>query len=242
MTSLTERVVDQIRTAITSGGYAPGDRLTETALSREFGVSRVPIREALRTLESEGFVVLRPFAGAAVASLDRAEVSDLFAVREVIETRIFRRCAERFAAATRSRTEPTGSTIVREASRQAWAAETEELLRVGKELDALVSSGERLVAAGETAELPALNTAFHLQVAHASQSASLTVLLRQVAAKIEWVYSRDVETRAASSWQEHRALLNAIVAGEVDAAGILIADHVGKARRAHFKETFDASP
>ena len=234
MSSLTEQIVDRLRTAIVSGSVASGERLTETALSRQFGVSRVPIREALRTLETEGFVVLRPYAGAVVASLDPEDVSDLFAVREVIETRTFRRCAERFAAAAAARDPESGPSTVREANRRAWEEERADLARVAADLDEIIAAADRLVAGGETAGLPALNTRFHLAVAHACQNTSLTLLLRQVAAKIEWVYSRDVGTRAGSSWREHRALADAVCAGDVRRVERLIADHVGKARTAHF--------
>lgn len=186
MSSLTEQIVDRLRTDIVSGAVAPGDRLTETALSRQFGVSRVPIREALRTLETEGFVVLRQYAGAVVASLDPDDVADLFAVREVIETRIVRRCAERFAAAATATPTATGPAAVRDASRRAWDEERADLARVAADLDEIITTAETLIADGETGALPALNTRFHLAVANACQNTSLALLLRQVAAKIEW--------------------------------------------------------
>ncbi|MGB8944167.1 MAG: GntR family transcriptional regulator, partial [Streptomyces sp.] len=60
-------VCTAIRDDIVSGVYERGGRLTEELLARRYGVSRVPVREALRTLESEGFVVTRRHAGACVA-------------------------------------------------------------------------------------------------------------------------------------------------------------------------------
>lgn len=235
MSSLTEQIVDRLRTKIISGAVEPGDRLTEASLSHQFEVSRVPVREALRTLQSEGFVVLRPYAGAVVASLDADDVSDLFAVRQVIETRTFRRCAERFAAlAAAECRRPSGPSAVREASRRGWDAESADLARVAAELDEILTAADQVVGQGETAGLPALNTRFHLAVAHACQNISLALLLRQVAAKIEWVYSRDVDTRAASSWAEHRTLAEAVRAGDVERVDVLITEHVGKARIAHF--------
>lgn len=70
-------VCTAIRDDIVSGVYERGSRLTEELLARRYGVSRVPVREALRTLESEGFVVTRRHAGACVAEPTAQEAADL---------------------------------------------------------------------------------------------------------------------------------------------------------------------
>ena len=71
--------------AIDAGEYAPGARLLETDLAKAFGVSRTPVREALRRLESQGVVAHEPRKGAVVASLDYNQLGELYAVREVME-------------------------------------------------------------------------------------------------------------------------------------------------------------
>ncbi|MGH3680478.1 MAG: GntR family transcriptional regulator, partial [Natronosporangium sp.] len=65
---LRDKVVEELRRRIVNGGYAPGDRLTEDRLAEAFGVSRNPVREAIRVLEAEGFVVAQPRRSAVVAT------------------------------------------------------------------------------------------------------------------------------------------------------------------------------
>ena len=75
-------VCTAIRDDIVAGVYERGSRLTEELLARRYGVSRVPVREALRTLESEGFVITRRHAGACVAEPTEQEAADLLEMRD----------------------------------------------------------------------------------------------------------------------------------------------------------------
>lgn len=84
-----QRIVDEIR----SGALAPGDRLTETDLAARFGISRTPIREAIRQLEADGLVVHAPRLGATIRSLGHAEISELYEIRALLEA-----AAAQFAA------------------------------------------------------------------------------------------------------------------------------------------------
>ncbi len=90
---LHERILD----AIDAGDYPPGARLLETELAEAFGVSRTPVREALRRLESQGVVTHEARKGAVVASLDYNQLGELYAVREVMEG-LAARLAARFAS------------------------------------------------------------------------------------------------------------------------------------------------
>ncbi|MDG1371589.1 MAG: GntR family transcriptional regulator [Paracoccaceae bacterium] len=90
---LHERILD----AIDAGDYPPGARLLETELAETFGVSRTPVREALRRLESQGVVTHEARKGAVVASLDYNQLGELYAVREVMEG-LAARLAARFAS------------------------------------------------------------------------------------------------------------------------------------------------
>ena len=78
-------VCTAIRDDIVSGVYERGTRLTEELLARRYGVSRVPVREALRTLEAEGFVVTRRHAGACVAEPTEQDAADLLEIRALLE-------------------------------------------------------------------------------------------------------------------------------------------------------------
>ena len=96
--SLAENVYQSLARSIREGHYNPGDRIRETVVSKELGVSRTPVREALRRLQSERRVILEPQRGAIVAELDRHEVVELYQLRQQLEA-----VAARFAAQHASR-------------------------------------------------------------------------------------------------------------------------------------------
>lgn len=75
------RILEELR----QGRLAPGDRLRETELAGRFGVSRTPVREAIRRLEAEGIVAHVPRRGATVRRLSRAEIAELYEMRAVLE-------------------------------------------------------------------------------------------------------------------------------------------------------------
>ena len=90
---------EQILDAIDEGVYPPGARLLETELADTFGVSRTPVREALRRLESQGVVTHEARKGAVVASLDYNQLGELYTVREVMEGLAARLAARHASAA-----------------------------------------------------------------------------------------------------------------------------------------------
>ena len=94
--SLSDAVVDRIRTAIWSGVYAPGDRLVERRLAHEFGISHIPLREALARLTEEGLVEKLPRRGARVASLTPRMLEEVSSLRVVLEQFVVRRLKDRF--------------------------------------------------------------------------------------------------------------------------------------------------
>jgi DNA-binding GntR family transcriptional regulator len=87
--------VEAIRERILEGKYGEGDHLRQDAIAAELGVSRIPVREALRQLEAEGLVVLSPHAGSVVSSLSLREIRELFEIRAVIEGDLLRRAIPR---------------------------------------------------------------------------------------------------------------------------------------------------
>lgn len=78
-------VLHHLRQAIIDGTFRPGDRLHQEDLASEFGVSRIPIREALQRLAAEGLVVLRPQRGAVVRELHPAEIQEIHEIRAALE-------------------------------------------------------------------------------------------------------------------------------------------------------------
>ncbi|MCC3297433.1 GntR family transcriptional regulator [Arthrobacter caoxuetaonis] len=201
-----------IRRDIIRGKLPQGAKITEAALAERYGSSRVPVREALRVLAAEGFVESRPYAGSRVARLEPEEAGDLFAVRAVVEAATARRAAERAARQAASGTPDT-----------AW---WEARRRIGE----IVAAGDAALAGGELQDLAELNAAFHLGVAELAGSASLQALLRQLAGKIEWLYTADVGVRGKESWPEHRRILAAVDAGNGSEAERLMSRHIDRSR------------
>ena len=83
--SLSDDVVDRLRSAIIHGSFEPGRRLSEAALAESFGVSRGPIREALVTLEHEGLLKLERHRGASVRALSQTDIDEIYQLRLSLE-------------------------------------------------------------------------------------------------------------------------------------------------------------
>ena len=94
--SLADAVAGRLRAAIMEGVYAPGDHLVERRLARQFGVSHIPLREALARLVEEGLVVRLPRRGARVASLTPRALEEVSSLRVVLEQFVVRRLKGRF--------------------------------------------------------------------------------------------------------------------------------------------------
>ncbi|TNM49544.1 GntR family transcriptional regulator [Nocardioides albidus] len=101
MTSTTDgtkessRVAEWLRNQIIDGERAPGSKLVERDLAAEFGVSRVPVREALKALDAEGLVTLRPHTWAVVREFSAEDLAELDEVRSALEVLTFRLACQR---------------------------------------------------------------------------------------------------------------------------------------------------
>jgi len=105
--TLRERIVESIRNAIVSGALPSGTRIAEPELAEKFGISRTPIREAFRQLESEGFISVMPRRGAIVASLSAQDVSNFYDLKMVLEGYAARCAAKTLAPADITKMETT---------------------------------------------------------------------------------------------------------------------------------------
>lgn len=219
-----QRVQDAIRRDIILGMLPPGTRITEASLAKNYGISRVPVREALRALEAEGFVESKPFAGSTVSAIPVDDADDLFAVREALEAATARRAARRAA------TQFTTGTPDAE-----WWTKRQELA-------VILDEGDSAVAHDRLDLLPDLNTRFHQGVAELSGSVSLTALLRQISGKIEWLYASDVDSRGKESWAEHRTIMAAIDAGNVADAEEGMGGHVRQSRTGYLSRFRQDAP
>ena len=84
----TQIVSDEIRQRILAGQLKEGEQIRQEAIASELGVSRIPVREALRQLEAEGLVTLVSHKGAEVTRLEPAEIAELFEIRMMLEARL----------------------------------------------------------------------------------------------------------------------------------------------------------
>jgi DNA-binding GntR family transcriptional regulator len=127
-----ERLVADIR----AGVLKPGDRLTETELAQRLGISRTPVREAVRQLESDGLVVHVPRAGAVVRTLDYAEITELYEMRAVLES-----TAARFAARAASDVELAELEAIN--AEMAAASDTRMLFEANRQFHAVLLNAAR---------------------------------------------------------------------------------------------------
>lgn len=105
--SLVDRVTDELHRAILNGDIAPGASVSIVELCQQFGVSHIPVREALRRLESEGVLSLRPGRSALVAPLSTEDLAGIYRLRKLIEGELVERAGteisdESLAEATRA--------------------------------------------------------------------------------------------------------------------------------------------
>lgn len=82
---LREQIKEVLLERIIDGAYPPGERIVETRIAQEFGVSQAPVREALRELESMRFIVSEPFRGARVREVTTEELAEIYPVRAALE-------------------------------------------------------------------------------------------------------------------------------------------------------------
>lgn len=195
---LRDRAYQVLREAIVSGHLTPGERLVEARLAQEMGISRNPVREALRRLEHEGLARRHPRGGMAVAEIDLRDVAEVYAVRSVLEGLAARLAAGRLRPEHRER-------LVRSLQ------EGEEARRSG-ELDRLVAS----------------SSVFHSTVLEAAGNARLTSLLQVLDHHISRFrrISLQAEGSPAEVLEEHRHILNALERGDGAEAEDLMRRHL----------------
>ena len=83
--TLREKILEHIRDAIISGSLKAGSRVSEPELAERYGISRTPIREAFRQLESEGYLTVIPRRGAVVSEFSQKDVEDFYAIKSILE-------------------------------------------------------------------------------------------------------------------------------------------------------------
>ncbi|WP_319945148.1 GntR family transcriptional regulator [Nocardia macrotermitis] len=205
-TRLRDEVCEQLRDRIIAGQFEPGHRLVERDLAEQFGVSRIPVREAIQTLITEGFVEVLSPRKIVVKRVSRRDVEELFGVREALET---------YAA--------------REATLRADAAELRTLER-------LVEKARRATLSGHPDRISRANSEFHRHIIEMAGNQLLADLLRPLEGRLRWLFQQI--DNPGHLWCEHRALYEAIAAGDADVAADHALRHVRENRGVALKILF----
>ncbi|UFN50863.1 GntR family transcriptional regulator [Roseomonas sp. OT10] len=202
-----DHLFEELGRAIVQGELPAGSRLTEAELAQRYGVSRAPVREALRRLEERQLLVRSPFAGVRVSELSAAVVRDLFEVREVLEPHACRRAAERATA--------------------------EDLAGLSTLLDA--EAGALSQYEGDPPGRPEGMGAFHMRILEISGNRVLLGMLAGGIHQFTRLYRLRpgaAAQRAAVAHGEHRRILEALAARDGELAALLMQRHVAASRQA----------
>jgi DNA-binding GntR family transcriptional regulator len=177
----------------------PGERFSETAMATRLGMSRTPLRQALARLQREGYLDMDARSGWSVRLLDFEQFDHLYDLRLVLETAAVRRLCEEGAAAN-----GTLDTL-----RDFWLAPP------GERLD----DGQRVAAMDE---------AFHMTLVAAAGNPEMARVHHDVTERIRILRRLDFSSagRVACTYDEHGAILRAILARQADQAAVLLREHV----------------
>lgn len=199
--SLRGRVFQAIQENILNGVYKENEELRENTIAKELGVSRTPVREALRQLELEGLVKIVPNKGACVTGITKKDVKDIFAIRSLLEGLCVR-----------------------------WATEyiTDEQIDQLEEIILLSEFHLKRVKEGQTQQVMELDGKFHEILYEASHSRILKHVLSDFHKYVRMARKASVANpeRAERSIEEHKDILHAIKNRDGNAAEILANAHM----------------
>ena len=196
-----EAAFEKIKEAIIKGHFKPGEKLVEQTLAQEMGVSRTPVREAIRRLEAEGFVVSIPRKGVVVSRADKEEIVQLYSIRAELEGLAAR-----------------------------WAIENADEDDMRK-LDEAISRMEETAASGDLDGVVQSNALFHDAIAQASKSRILCTLLKTLQDNIQRFrfQSLHLPRRPEAALAEHKEIVAAIKEKKTEEADRLLKEHLQNA-------------
>ena len=187
---LRDIIYDDLKMGILTGKILPGTRLLEVELADKMGVSRTPVREAIRRLEKEGLVNIEPRHGAYAAKVSVEDMIEILEVRELMESMAAQLAANR---------------ITQE--------QLDALMQTENEY-------QKAVKSGDVEDMIVLDSKFHKQVVEASHNRTLYQLiepLQEIALRFRYMYYND-NTRAEKMPSEHERILKALSQGNGEAA------------------------
>jgi len=207
--SLSQEIAKLLTDHILSGRLKPGERLSESVIARELGVSRAPVREAGRMLESTGLLISHPNRGFFVRTINSEDLGSLYELRLAIER-------EAAALAVRK-----------------GAAEVIPVLR--QQLDKMIA----LADAERLPETSNADLEFHRLIVAASGNPRFVAIFEQISSEIQLGLSLigRMENAPANIASNHSEIIDALESGDADAARNAMDYHIGLARHvivAHF--------
>ncbi|MGI6359324.1 MAG: GntR family transcriptional regulator [Bacillota bacterium] len=211
---LREIVFEHLREAIITGKLRPGERLMEMQLAEEMGVSRTPVREAIRKLELEGLVIMVPRRGAYVSDLTIKDVAETYEIRSALESLAAGLAAERITA-----------------------DESEELERI------LVQIGQ-CIANNDVKRSLELDEQFHNLLYQASKNDRLVQIINNLREHIQRFRATSMSTpgRLEAVFNEHMKIAEAISERNAELAERLAQEHIENAENALLEWKKDQRP
>ncbi len=203
--SLVDAVTEQLEAAIIGGDLAPGERLREQVLAAEYGISRGPLREAIRRLEGRRLLERKANIGVSVVELSPGRLTELLNVREALEGMACRLAAERISP--------------------------EELAQLRAMLKD--HAGHREIVSGEGYYQQSGDFDFHFRIAKVSRNEYLISMISGDLYDLLRLYrykSSTMSGRAAKALEEHHAILDALASGNPDKAEAAMRTHIRNAR------------
>lgn len=200
---LRDVVFESLRKAIVEGSLKPGQRLMEVQLAEQLGVSRTPVREAIRKLELEGFVIMLPRKGAYVADMSVKDIVDVLEVRAALEGLAANLAAERMEE-----------------------KEIEELKKVSEDLNEAMK--ERNLD-----EILKKDVEFHQCIFESAGNKKLTQMINSLWEQVYRFRAGYMSDQSAMSGirEEHEQLINAIIRGEGEEASKCAKEHIERAEQ-----------
>ena len=205
-TSLRDQVVGAIHHAVIRGDFKPGEKIPEQELAEQLGLSRTPIREAIRILEQQGLVETRPKSGTYIVRIDREEVRDGLLVRSALEELAVRQAVARL-------------------DRAEWNDLCEKLQHLLHAMGEAVDKGDPIA----TTEL---DMEWHTLLVEAAQNRCLARAWRNTGLPfLLWPPERELYPLADEKWRSasfgrHQGLLTALRGRDPDICGEAVRSHI----------------
>lgn len=195
-TPLAQLVTATLRERIMTGDFPMGARLVEGKLSEELGVSRMPVREALRELAAEGIVTIEARRGASVTMFSEDQKREMIEVRATLEALNAKLAAKRH--------DPRQIAV----------------------LQRVLDEGAALGPHSSASEIIAQNNRFHEALASVGGNSVLREMMRSLRDRTAMLFAPISKERSRENWEEHAAILRAVIDGDVELAALLAARHV----------------